>query len=166
MPGPPAGKENAINTAEPNGELHISPLDPTDPAAREAAARILFTAFADPERYSLARIAEQLQPAPPPFYRHFFICHQHGEVVGVGGIKAADWASDTHILYLSAVTEHARGQGIARTLIATRIAWVMENFPHGRLLVSTARSRRFARLGFRLMGKREAGGRRLMLMEF
>ncbi|MDD2989291.1 MAG: GNAT family N-acetyltransferase [Zoogloea sp.] len=114
----------------------------------------------------MTRILEQLQTAAPPFYRHFFICRQHGEVVGVGGIKAADWASDTHILYLSAVAEHARGQGIARSLIATRIAWVMENYPSGRLLVSTARSRRFARLGFRLMGKREAGGRRLMLMEF
>lgn len=87
-------------------------------------------------------------------------------MVGVGGIKAADWASDTHILYLSAVAEHARGQGIARSLIAARIAWTMENFPHGRLLVSTARPRRFTRLGFRLMGKQEAGGRRLMLLEF
>lgn len=114
----------------------------------------------------MARIVEQLQAVPPPFYRRFFICHQHGEVVGVGGIKAADWASDTHILYLSAVAEHARGQGIARTLIGARIAWVMENFPNGRLLVSTTRSRRFARLGFRLMGKGGAGGRRLMMMEF
>jgi GNAT superfamily N-acetyltransferase len=87
-------------------------------------------------------------------------------VVGIGGIKAADWASDTHILYLSAVAEHARGQGIARALIAARIAWAMENFPRGRLLVSTARPRRFSRLGFRLMGKQEAGGRRLMLLEF
>ena len=92
---------------------------------------------------------------------------RHGdEVVGIGGIKAADWASDTHILYLSAVTEHARGQGIARALIAARIAWAMENFTAGRMLVSTARPRRFARLGFRLMGKREAAGRRLMLLEF
>lgn len=126
----------------------------------------MLAAFDNPERYGLERILEQLQAAPPPFYRHFFVCRQQGEVIGVGGVKAADWASDTHILYLSGVAEHARGQGVARALIGARIAWVMENFPHGRLLVSTARSRRFARLGFRLVGKREAEGRRLMLMEF
>ncbi|MBL8460103.1 GNAT family N-acetyltransferase [Zoogloea sp.] len=160
------GRENAIKTDAPNGELHLSTLHAADQPAREAAARILHEAFADPDRYGLERIVEQLQPTAPPFYRHFFICRQQDEVVGVGGIKAADWASDTHILYLSAVAEHARGQGIARALIAARIAWVMENFPHGRVLVSTARTRRFARLGFRLMGKREAGGRRLMLLEF
>lgn len=147
-------------------EARISPLEHDDDATRAAAADILLTAFANPERYSLARIEEQLRPAPPPFYRHFFIARLGDEVVGVGGIKAADWASDTHILYLSAVAEHARGQGIARSLIATRIAWAMENFSHGRLLVSTARPRRFTRLGFRLMGKQEAGGRRLMLLEF
>lgn len=144
----------------------ISPLAEFDALTQSAAADILFTAFANPERYSLARIEEQLRPVPPPFYRHFLIARVGAEVLGIGGVKAADWASDTHILYLSAVAEHARGQGIARSLIAARIAWVMENFPHGRLLVSTARPRRFARFGFRLMGKREAGGRRLMLLEF
>ncbi|KAB2967556.1 GNAT family N-acetyltransferase [Zoogloea sp.] len=144
----------------------ITSLDRLDEAAREAAAVILEAAFNDPERYGRTRILGQLQPADLPFYRRFFIALRAGEVVGVGGVKAADWASDTHILYLSAVAEHARGQGIARALISARIAWVMETFGSGRLLVSTARSRRFARLGFRLMGKREAGGRRLMLLEF
>ncbi len=147
-------------------ELSITALEPGDDASRDAAAHILFVAFDNPERYSRARITEQLTPAAQPFYRHFLIARHGDEVVGIGGIKAADWASDTHILYLSAVTEHARGQGIARALIAARIAWAMENFTAGRLLVSTARPRRFARLGFRLMGKREAAGRRLMLMEF
>ncbi|WP_326526068.1 GNAT family N-acetyltransferase [Dokdonella sp.] len=147
-------------------ELSITALEPGDDASRDAAAHILFVAFDNPERYSRARITEQLTPAAQPFYRHFLIARHADEVVGIGGIKAADWASDTHILYLSAVTEHARGQGIARALIAARIAWAMENFTTGRLLVSTARPRRFARLGFRLMGKQEAAGRRLMLMEF
>lgn len=141
----------------------ISPMDDTD---RDAAADVLLAAFADPDRYSRERLIDQLAPAPMPFYRQFFVAHRQGELVGVGGIKAADWASDTHILYLSAVAEHARGQGIARALIATRIAWLMENYEHGRLLVSTARSRRFNRLGFRIAGKHDAGGRRLMLLEF
>lgn len=144
----------------------ITTLDSLDESAREAAAVILEAAFNDPERYGRARILSQLQPAGLPFYRRFFIALRAGEVVGVGGVKAADWASDSHILYLSAVAEHSRGQGVARALISARIAWVMETFGSGRLLVSTARSRRFARLGFRLMGKREAGGRRLMLLEF
>ncbi|WP_374266915.1 GNAT family N-acetyltransferase [Zoogloea sp.] len=146
--------------------LAIALLDAADTATRSAAADILVQAFADPERYGHARIVEQLTPAPAPFYRHFFIARVGGVVVGVGGIKAADWASDTHILYLSAVAEHARGQGIARAFIDYRIAWAMENFEHGRLLVSTARTRRFARLGFKLVGKREAAGRRLMIHEF
>lgn len=144
-------------------DILISPMDDAD---RDAAADVLLAAFADPDRYSRERLIEQLAPAPMPFYRQFFIARQQDELVGVGGIKAADWASDTHILYLSAVTEHARGQGIARALIATRIAWLMENYEHGRLLVSTARSRRFTRLGFRMAGKHDASGRRLMLLEF
>jgi predicted N-acetyltransferase YhbS len=135
-------------------------------ADREAAADVILAAFADPTRYGRERLVEQLAPAAMPFYRRFFVARRQGELVGVGGIKAADWASDTHILYLSAVAEHARGQGIARALIHTRIAWLMENYAHGRLLVSTARTRRFTRLGFRMAGKHDAGGRRLMLLEF
>ena len=123
-------------------------------------------AFDDPSRYGHARVAAQLEPAPLPFYRHFFIARLDGEVVGVGGIKAADWASETHILYLSAVAEHARGQGVALALVEYRMAWAKANFEHGRLLVSTARPRRFARLDFTPVGEREAAGRRLMIHEF
>lgn len=159
--GQVAGREAGITDT-----FTITPLDVLDEAALASAVSILEAAFNDPERYGKARILSQLQPADLPFYRRFFVARRAGEVVGIGGVKAADWASDTHILYLSAVAEHARGQGIARALINARIAWVMETFGNGRLLVSTARSRRFARLGFRLMGKREAGGRRLMLLEF
>lgn len=146
--------------------MPIAMLTDTDLASRDAAAGILLTAFDDPEHYGLERIMDQLKPASPPGYRHFFICTRGEDVVGVGGVKSADWASNTHILFLSAVAEHARGQGIARSLINARIAWVMENHTSGRLLVSTTRTRRFTRLGFRLMGKQEVGGRRLMLMEF
>lgn len=145
--------------------LQIYPLDDT-PIARETVADLLLTAFDNPERYGRDRLLDQLTPTPMPYYRQFFVARRGDEVIGAGGIKAADWASDTHILYLSAVAEHARGQGVARALIHTRITWVMERFGHGRLLVSTARPRRFARLGFRMAGKYDAGGRRLMLLEF
>jgi len=144
-------------------DILISPMDDAD---REAAADVLLAAFADPDRYSRERLIDQLAPAPMPFYRQFFIARQQGELVGVGGIKAADWAANTHILYLSAVAEHARGQGIARALVMTRVAWVMETFEHGRVLVSTPRPRRFARFGFRAAGRLESAGRRLMLLEF
>lgn len=150
-------------TTEP---ITIALLQPDDHAGREAAAAVLLASFDNPQRYDGARIAAQLVSAEAPFYRHFFVARRGDEIVGAGGIKAADWAIDTHILYMSAVAEHVRGQGIARGLIAARIAWVMENFPSGRLLVSTARPRRFNRLGFRVVGKYEADGRRLMMMEF
>jgi len=146
--------------------ITIDLLLPDDHAGREAAAAVLLASFDNPQRYDRARIAAQLVSAEAPFYRHFFVARRGDEIVGAGGIKAADWAIDTHILYMSAVAEHVRGQGIARGLIAARIAWVMENFPNGRLLVSTARTGRFNRLGFRVVGKYEADGRRLMMLEF
>lgn len=146
--------------------ITIDVLQPDDHAGREAAAAVLLASFDNPQRYDQARITAQLVPAEAPFYRHFFVARRGDAVVGAGGIKAADWAIDTHILYMSAVAEHVRGQGIARGLIAARIAWVMENFPNGRLLVSTTRTGRFNRLGFRVVGKHESDGRRLMMMEF
>ena len=149
----------------PDGVV-IEPLDDGPGPAREAATAILLASFDDRDRYGLARLREQLDGAPPPFYRRFFIARRDDEVLGVGGIKAADWASDTHLLFLSAVAEHARGQGLARALVMARVAWLMETFEHGRVLVSTPRPRRFARFGFRTVGKLESAGRRLMLLEF
>lgn len=147
-------------------ELSIEVLDDADPAQRDAVADILEASFANPERYNRQRLLEQLRSAPLPFYRRFLVARRGGQIVAVGGIKAADWATDTHILYLSAVAEQARGQGIARALIMARIAWAMESFVHGRLLVSTAKPRRFARFGFRLVGKYSAQERRLMVLDF
>lgn len=148
------------------GPLAITLLPADDHNGRMAAATLLETAFADGGRYARSRILTQLSPEVPPFYRHAFIARREGDIVGVGCLKAADWASDTHILHLSAVTEAARGQGIARDLVCARIAWVREHFDCGRLLVSTAHTRRFVRLGFHSVGKHAAGERRLMMMEF
>lgn len=147
-------------------DVEIAALPGDDAAARDEAALLLFTAFDDPQRYGPERLRAELSVQPPPFYRHFLVARRGGTLLAVGGIKAADWASDTHILYLSAVAAEARGQGIARALIMARLAWAMENFGHGRVLVSTARPRRFARFGFKLVGRQARQERRLMLLEF
>ena len=147
-------------------ETRIEALLPGDAAAYRAAAAILVDAFGDPARYDEERIRAQLVPAPEPFYRRFFVARSGDEVVGVGGVKAADWASNTHILYLSAVAERARGQGVARALIEARIAWVSRRFGSGRLLVSTARRKRFASYGFRPCSEDAASGRTMMVLEF
>ena len=76
----------------------------------------------------LERIRRDLQQQEAAFYRRFFVAMAGGEMLGVGGVKAADWASDTHILHLSAVAPEQRGKGIGRALIAARVAWVEANF--------------------------------------
>ena len=102
---------------DPSPALQIVPLDPADSQALESAAALLVAAFNDPKRYDIERMQTEIQAIAPPFYRQFFIARLDGELVGVGGVKAADWASNTHVLYLSAVAEHARGRGMARALV-------------------------------------------------
>ena len=75
-----------------NPEIRIAELSDSDPQAREAAAAVLSAAFDDSIRYDAARLQAELVCAPPPFYRKFFCAWQDGELVGAGGIKAADWA--------------------------------------------------------------------------
>lgn len=147
-------------------EIRIAELPDGDPQVREAAAALLAAAFDDSLRYDAARLQAELTPAPPPFYRKFFCAWQDGELVGAGGIKAADWASNTHVLYLSAVARHARGQGIAKSLIGARLDWVRARFAAGCVLVSTTHRKRFAGLGFRLARVDREGGRYLMVLEF
>lgn len=144
--------------------LKISALAPSDDATLEAAAAMLAAAFDDPGRYDIERIRAEMRPTEPPFYRRFFIAWQDGEVVGAGGIKAADWASDTHVLYLSAVAEHARGRGIARALVQARIDCLRAHHGSGVLLVSTRHRKRFAQLGFKPFGETEEYGRTLMML--
>ena len=144
--------------------IAISALDPADHDALQAAAAILAAAFDDPIRYGIERIRDALQPAEPPLYRQFFIARLDGEVVGVGGVKAADWASNTHVLYLAAVAEPARGRGIARALVQTRIDWVRSRYASGTLLVSTRHRKRFVQFGFKPFGETEELGRTLMML--
>jgi len=137
-----------------------------DVSQRDQALAVLLASFADRERYGEARLRAELAPQPTPLYRAFFLAQQENQVVGVSGIKAAEWASDTHVLYLSAVAPPARGQGIGRHLLAARIGWLRTQFAHGRLLVSTAKTKRFKDFGFKPVGKYEKDGRQLMLLEF
>jgi GNAT superfamily N-acetyltransferase len=70
------------------------------------------------------------------------------------------------LLYLSAVTPERRGQGIGRTLLEARMEWVKRRFPSGRILVSTARTRRFRDLGFVELKGSDINDRYLMLCRF
>lgn len=143
-----------------------TPLAPGDVTHRDQAQAVLLSSFDDRKRYSESRILAELNPQPLPAYRQFFIATHNDKVVGVGGVKAADWASDTHLLYLSAVAQEFRGQGIGRVLLASRIGWLRSHFPRGRILVSTHKTRRFRDFGFKPVGKDGKGGKQLMLLEF
>ncbi len=127
---------------------------------------LLLNAFADPERYGEARIRRELAGEDAPFYRQFFAAVEDGCVQGVAGVKAADWASDTHILYLSAVMPERRGQGIGRLLVKARLEWIETHFKHGRTLVSTGKPRRFRSFGFSEVPHSVQQGRRLMMRRF
>ena len=146
--------------------LHIDTLDLSSPLLVEACVTLLTNAFAKPERYSVQRLHDELREHAMPFYRQFFVAIRGGEIIGVGGVKAADWASNTHLLYLSAVTPEQRSQGIGRALIKARVDWVTQQFKSGRILVSSARSKRFRDLGFRDIRKSTVEGRHLMMLRF
>lgn len=147
-------------------DTRIEELASADLAGHAAVVRLLVEAFGDAERYDERRIRSALEPASDPFYRKFFVAYRGGEVVGAGGVKAADWASATHILYLSAVAKAARGQGIAKALIQARMAWVLANFGSGRILVSSTHKKRFIAYGFRPFSEDKADGRTLLVHEF
>lgn len=146
--------------------LRIERLDSSSAVLVEACSTLLVNAFADPSRYGLERIRRDLLVEDPVFYRQFFVAVAGGELLGVGGVKAADWASETHILHLSAVSPEHRGRGIGRALIVARIDWIKANFARGRILVSTAKARRYRELGFSEIRASRIAGRQLMVMRF
>ena len=147
-------------------KLLIRALDVHDLLQLEAAIDLVENAFADPKRYSRERIAQEILVADAPFYRQFFVAIKGGRVVGVGGVKAADWATKTHLLYLSAVAPDKRDQGIARALLAARVEWLVKRFDSGRVLVSTTRPRRFREFGFSEIRGSKIDGRYLMRYHF
>lgn len=79
----------------------IRPLDNTSTALSDAVNLLSSNCPSESERYEESRLATELcQVDTLPFYRKFFGAYDFdGTLIGVGGIKAADWASDTHILY-------------------------------------------------------------------
>jgi predicted N-acetyltransferase YhbS len=147
-------------------DVDIGELQWNDPLALEAARTLIVRVFAEPQLYSAERIGRELQPAPPPLQRRFFAAWREGQVVGAGGLKSADWASNTHLLYLSVVAPEFRGRGIGRALVVARLAWLRARHEHGRVLVSTAKPKRFLNLGFRQVNRREIDDKCLMFLEF
>jgi GNAT superfamily N-acetyltransferase len=146
--------------------FRIELLDASSPVLVKACVTLLVNAFAKPERYSPKRLNNEFQVESSLFYRQFFVAITSGEIVGVGGVKAADWASHTHILYLSAVAAEHRGQGIGRALLQARIEWLENNFKFGRILVSSTKPKRFQDLGFVDIRKGIVEGRHLMMRRF
>lgn len=144
----------------------IDELDPEQAQLVQQAVSIVVESFGDAWRYDAGRVRSEFRPMPAPFYRKFFVARDGDTVLGVAGVKAADWAADTHVLYLSAVATEARGQGIGKALVRTRLNWITRNFSHGRVVVSTAKTQRFRTLGFKPVSEGGDGEKHLMLLEF
>lgn len=147
-------------------DFSIGELSWDDPVQLEATRALIFRGFEDPARYSTERIDLELRPPLPPLERRFFVALLGAEIVGAGGIKSADWASNTYLLYMSAVAPEVRGQGIGRALVKARLGWLREQHRHGRVLVSTAKPKRFLSLGFRPLSRRDLEGKHLMFFEY
>jgi len=144
----------------------IRPLDTTSLALSDAVKLLNSNCPSESERYEKSRLVTEICAVDlQPFYRKFFGAYDFdGTLIGVGGIKAADWASDTHILYMMAVDKDHRGKGVGSDLESIRIQWMRDNFPSGRCLVSTKHKKRFERWDFKTVS--EVNGRHLMILEF
>lgn len=150
--------------------LKYRALDLDNPEEVIQSVEVLHLCFPGNERYSVDRLVPELKGSPEIFYRQFFVAtiteETRNRVVGIAGIKAADWATDTHILYLSAVHPEFRNQGIGKTLLKQRLHWIRSGFKHGRILVSTAKIERFKSYKFRQTTRTCEKGRSIMVMEF
>lgn len=144
----------------------IRPLDTSPSAISDAVNLLCSNCPSESERYEKSRLITEICVVNTlPFYRRFFAAYDVDDVlIGLGGIKAADWASDTHILYMMAVDEAHRGKGVGSHLETARIKWMRDNFRHGRCIVSTKHKKRFERLDFSIVS--EVNNRYLMILEF
>ena len=80
--------------------------------------------------------------------------------------RPADWASRTHILYLSAVAPGTAWAGIGRALIKARLDWLEANFAAGRILVSATGCGVFATWLCRELRHGRIDGKHLLLRRF
>lgn len=146
-------------------KFHIYQIDMNDPINKDCALQLYFKTYPENnERYSLDRLDDDLLSQSGWNYRTFFAANIGSQLVGIGAIKAADWASNTHIMYLGAVASEHRGMGIGTALEKARIQYVKENFSTGRILVSTKHSKRFQKHGFSDIS--HIAGRHMMCLEF
>lgn len=150
--------------------IRYEALDTAEAERVIQAIEVLYRCFSDGDRYTVSRLTEELKQGVSVFYKQFFVAvasaGDSDRVVGVGGVKAADWASNTHILYLSAVHPEFRNRGIGKGLVKVRTDWVREHHDQGRILVSTAKIDRFKQLGFRSASKTCDKDRSIMIYEF
>ena len=150
--------------------IKIKPLDAQESERVIQSVELLHECYANNERYTVERLIQELKPTPKPLYRQFFVAimkSKQGErIVGVGGIKGADWASDTHLLYLGAVHPEYRNKGIGRGLVEARLEWLKQAYQSGKVLVSTQKHERFKRLGFKQISKVCERDRSIMLLEY
>lgn len=144
----------------------IRALESNSSALSEAVNLLSSNCPSESERYDKSRLETEIaQVTSLPFYKKFFGAYdQTNLLIGVGGVKASDWASDTHILYMMAVDKDHRGKGVGSALERARIEWIRSNFPRGRCLVSTKHRKRFERLNF--VSISEINTRHLMILEF
>ena len=146
-------------------QIHIYHIDMNDHVNKDSALQLYFKTYPDNnERYSLDRLDDELSTKSGWNYRTFFAANIGSVLVGIGAIKAADWASNTHIMYLGAVASEHRGIGIGTALEKARIQYVKENFSTGRILVSRKHSKRFQKHGFSDVS--HIVGRHMMCLEF
>lgn len=137
-----------------------------DTSSSDAINLVSSNCPSESNRYEKCRLVNEIANLDErPFYRKFFGAYDStGMLIGLGGIKAADWASDTHILYMLTVEQNHRGKGVGSDLEMVRIQWMRDHFSHGRCLVSTKHKKRFERWNFKSVS--DINDRHLMMLEF